>query len=207
LKTLRDALKKTDYASALTLGLRRYEENESTQLFDVLLDKMFCEKLWEAFHGLPKRERVYAIFYARMENDSYTLLALLRGKALNYDASWLRVAIPPKNFNLAEKTVEAVVTAPDFDSALTLIQKSAYGKFFIKAANPEETVAEAQRTFKKAVFHHSLDRRVSETFNVGAPLAFMKQKEVETHNLTTISLGVDAKVRAEDIYRLLLLSS
>jgi vacuolar-type H+-ATPase subunit C/Vma6 len=207
LKTLRDALNKTDYASALTLGLKRYEENGSTQLFDVLLDKMFYEKLWDGFHVLPKREWSHAFFYANIENDSYTLLTLLRGKALNYDANWLRLAIPRQNFNLAKRTVEAIVTAPDLGSTLSLVQKTYYGKFFAKAANPEETVAEAERTFKKAVFHHSLDRRVSETFNVGAPLAFMKQKEVETHNLATISLGVDAKVRAEDIYRLLLLPS
>ena len=67
------------------MGLQNYEENGSTARFDVLLDKVFYEKLYESYKQLPKREKPHVLFYASTENDSFTLLTLLRGKNLNYD--------------------------------------------------------------------------------------------------------------------------
>ena len=46
---------------------------------------------------------------------------------------------------------------------------------------------------------------ISETFNIGAPLAFVTQKEAEVHNLATISVGVDSAMKPEDIRNLLFL--
>ncbi len=44
---------------------------------------------------------------------------------------------------------------------------------------------------------------ISETFNIGAPLAFMTQKEAEVHNLATISVGVDSGMKPDEIRNLL----
>ena len=41
--------------------------------------------------------------------------------------------------------------------------------------------------------------RISENFNIGAPLAFMTQKEAEVHNLIAVSSGVEAAVNPEAI--------
>ena len=94
-------------------------------------------------------------FYAATENDSFTLLTILRGKTLNYDANWLRAAVPPKNFKLTSETVEAMLMAPDFESAIKVASETFYGKFFAKAPSPEETLAAAEKAFKKAVFQHA----------------------------------------------------
>ena len=115
------------------------------------------------------------------------MLTLLRGKTLNYDANWLRLAVPPNNFYLDMETVEAMVTATDFESALKIALKSHYAEFFAKAQSPEETVANAEKTFKNAVLQHAKASRIVENFNIGAPLAFMTQKEAEVHNLTALS--------------------
>ncbi len=56
------------------MGLKNYEENGSTACFDVFVDKLFYEKLYESFDCLPKKEKHYAFFYASMENDGFTLL-------------------------------------------------------------------------------------------------------------------------------------
>ena len=204
-KQVAGAFNKTQYAAALKMGLDSYEQNGATTCLDVLLDKEYYELLCNAYQALPKKDKAHAYFYASMDNDSYVLLALLRGKNLNYDANWLRLAVPPKKFNIPEETVEAMVTADNFDSALKIAQQTQYGRFFSKAQTPEETIANAESTFKKAVFSHAKESRLTELFNVGAALAFMVQKSAEVNNLTVASLGVEAALEPQDIQRQMLL--
>ena len=98
-----------------------------------------------------------------------------------------------------------MVTADDFDSALKIAQQTQYGRFFVKMPTPEETIANAESTFKKAVFSHAKESRLTELFNVGAALAFMTQKSVEVNNLTVASLGVESALEPQDIQRQMLL--
>jgi V/A-type H+-transporting ATPase subunit C len=199
------ALKGTEYFSPLNMGLKNYEENASTASFDVFIDKLFYEKLYAAYAGLAKKEQPYANFYASLENDGFTLVTLLRGKALNYEPNWLRLVVPQNYFNLNKSTVEALVSAVDFEATLKIVLDSPYAKYFAKAQTPEETISAAEKTFKKAVVQHAKSRAVSETFNIGSPLAFITQKEVEVHNLTVLSLGVDAAVKPDEIRNELLI--
>ena len=76
------------------MGMKNYEENASTAYFDVFLDKLFYEKIYEAYKSLAKKEQPYANYYASIENDGFTLVTLLRGKALNYEPNWLRLVVP-----------------------------------------------------------------------------------------------------------------
>ncbi len=43
------AFKGTEYFLPLSMGLKNYEENDSTASFDVFMDKYFYEKLYEAY--------------------------------------------------------------------------------------------------------------------------------------------------------------
>ena len=198
-------LKDTDYFLPLNMGLKNYEENGSTAFFDVFLDKLFYEKLYEGYESLNKKEQSYANFYVSMENDGFTLVTLLRGKALNYESNWLRLVVPGNYFNLNKSTVEDLVTAEDFEAAFKLVLDSFYAKYFIKAQTPEETIATAGKAFKKAVFHHAKSSAISETFNIGSPLAFLTQKEAEVYNLTVLSLGIDSAMKPEEIRNQLLI--
>jgi vacuolar-type H+-ATPase subunit C/Vma6 len=199
MKQMVSNLKGTEYSAALGKGLQSFEEKASTAGFDVLLDKVFYEKLCDSYDSLPKKEKTHAYFYASVENDSFTLLTLLRGKALNYEANWLRTIIPHKNFNLSSDTVEALVMAPDFESAFKIGFESYYGKFFTKVQIPEEAIANAERVFRRAMFQHAKVSTIPEIFNIGAPLAFMILKEAEVHNLIASSSGVEAGVNPEGI--------
>jgi vacuolar-type H+-ATPase subunit C/Vma6 len=203
LKQLVAALKKVEYAAALHQGLKSFEENAATTCFDALIDKVYYEKQYTAFQSLSKKEKPHAYFYATTENTSYILLTLLRGKTFNYDPNWLRIIIPDVHF-LSKETIESLVTASDFEAALSLIQRTPYGGFFAKASTPEETVATADRAFKKALYVHALESRIPEAFNIGLPLAFMYQKETEAHNLICISLGIEAEQKPEEITNTLL---
>ncbi len=207
LKQLVSVLKKTEYSFVLSLGYKKYEENGSTMFFDILLDKAFYEKLYEEYQRLPKKEQKHARFYASMEIDSFLIFTILRGKALNYDVEWLKVAIPSNSLNLSQIILDDLVSAPDYGAALKIVLKSHYGRFFVNSGVPEETIANAQKAFRQAVFNYAEEKLVAETFNVGAPLGFMMQKEAETRNLTAISLGIDESMKPEEIERMLLFPS
>ncbi|HYA77479.1 MAG TPA: V-type ATPase subunit [Verrucomicrobiae bacterium] len=205
IKQIVKALKKTDYTPALNMGLQSYEEDGTTNCLDVLLDKTFYEKLHDSYETLPKKEKPHAYFYASIEIDSFTLLTLLRGKNLNYDANWLRLTVPPNNFYLGMETVEAMITATDFESALKIALDSHYAGFFAKAQSPAEIIANAEKAFKKAVFQHAKASIVPEHFNIGVPLAFLTQKEAEVYNLTALSSCKEASIKPDDLQLQLLL--
>jgi vacuolar-type H+-ATPase subunit C/Vma6 len=205
LKELLKAFVRTDYVDVLDLGLNRYDDTKSTRSFDVLLDRSFYERVYAAFQKLPKAEQKRVFFYASLQADGFTLLSLLRGKLLGDESEWLRTAIPHDTFELPPKTVEALTSAADFESALKISQQTRLKDYFKKAASPEETIAGAERALKKAVLKHAYEFRFRDVFNVGALVAFMVQKEAEIVNLVTISLCIDNNQKPEDIWRLLLL--
>ena len=199
IRQIASVLNSTTYASALNMGLRSYEETGSTMCFDVFIDKAFFEQLYDCYERLPKKEKPHAYSYASIDNDSFILLTILRGKTLNYDANWMRMAIPHRSFDLPLKTIEAIESAADFESALKIVLESYYAKFFTKATSTEETIARAEKAFFKALLQRAKKSVIREIFNVGSALSFMAQKKVEVLNLTALSLGIESSMKPEEI--------
>jgi vacuolar-type H+-ATPase subunit C/Vma6 len=197
--------KSLDYKSALNSGLKSYEETASTASLDISIDRFFYEQLTESYENLPKKEQKHAYYYVSLESDSFTLLTLLRGKALDYDPNWLRLTVPKKNFDLHTGTVESLVSAVDFESALKVVFTTHYAKYFVRAQTPEDTIGNAEKAFRKALFQYAQASVVIDSFNIGAPLSYMYQQEVEVHNLSVLSLGIEAQMKPEDIRNQLLL--
>ncbi len=168
------------------------------------LTRYFTKRYAKVYESLSQKEKPYAYFYASMENDSFTLLTLLRGKNLNYDSNWLRLAVPQNNFKIFGETVEEIVTAVDFESAFKVVLESPYSSFFLRVQNPEETIADAEKTFKMAILHHAKGSIISQSFSIGAALGFLTQKEAEVHNLTAVSSGLEGEIKADEIQRQLL---
>ncbi len=191
--------KGTEYAEPLSTGLKSFEESGSPICLDVFVDKLFYEKLYCAYKSLPRREKPHAKPYASIENDSFILLTLLRGKNLNYDPNWLRLAVPGNYFKLGKKEVEAIVSAINYEAAYKIVQESYYSKYFERAATPEETLANAEKIFRRELFAHAKKGIIKEKFNIGSTLGFITLKEAEVHNLTALSLGVDAAMKPEAI--------
>lgn len=198
------AFKGTEYFSPLTIALKNYEETGSTASFDIFLDLFYYEQLYERYHALPKSEQKHAEFYASMTSDGFTLFTLLRGKILSLDPNQLRLVIPQNYFNLKPSRVESIVTAIDFGSALRIVLESSYGKYFTKGQDDYETIANAEKAFTRAMLKHAQSSVIRDTFNIGLPLAFITQKKAEVHNLSTLSLGVEAAMKPETIRNLLL---
>jgi len=196
--------KNTDYGSALTTGLKSFEESGSTTCIDVFVDKLFYEKLVAAYESLPRREKSHAYFYASTEVDSFILTTLLRGKNLNYDPNWLRIAIPSCFFNLTKPEVESMVSALDYDAARKIVEESYYAKYFQHKATPEETIAATEKAFRAAILQKAKKSVIRETFNVGSTLSFITIKEAEVHNLTALTLGVEGGLKPEAIRNQLL---
>jgi vacuolar-type H+-ATPase subunit C/Vma6 len=172
---------------------------------DIFIDTLFYEKLYAAYKSLPRREKSHSKFYASLENDRFILLTLLRGKNLGYDPNWLRMAIPRCYFDLNKEQIESIVSALNFEAAYKIIQESHYAKYFEHKATPEETIAAAEKNFKKAILAYAEKKYIREIFNVGSTLIFITLKEAEVHNLTALTLGVDAGMKSEVIRNQLLL--
>jgi vacuolar-type H+-ATPase subunit C/Vma6 len=204
-KSVVETLKTTVYGPLLIIGLRKYEETGSMKFFGILLDRMFYENLGGEFESLPKREQKYAFFYVSMETDSFNLSVILRAKILGYDPQWIRMAIAPKFYNIDGETIETLLMSNDFESAFNTVKHSRYSRFFVKAETPEETVSLAEKAFRTAILEHVKKTRVGDLFNVGVPLGLIVQKEVETYNLTAISLGIGYSWKPDDIQHLLIL--
>ncbi|MCW3984238.1 MAG: V-type ATPase subunit [Candidatus Bathyarchaeota archaeon] len=198
------AFKGTEYESALNLGFKSFQETGSTTTMDVFVDTLFYEKHFSAYQSLPRREKRHAYFYASIQNDSFILLTLLRGKNLNYDPNWLRLAVPHCFFNLEKKQVESIVSALNFEAAYKIVEDSYYAKYFTRRETPEETIAQAEKAFHTAMLARAKKSRIREIFNIGSTLAFVTLKEAEVYNLTAISLGVDGGMSPEAIKERLL---
>jgi vacuolar-type H+-ATPase subunit C/Vma6 len=196
--------KGTEYSVPLIIALKNYEETGSTASFDIYLDRYYYEKLYERFQNLPPKEKEYAEFYASMDNDTFTILTLLRGKILDLDPNKLRIIIPQKYFELSKSEVEALVSAVDFETALKIVLESPFGKYFVKTQDPHDTVGNAEKAFNRAVLGRARASRINDIFNIGLPLAFLTMKQAELHNLVAVCLGVEAGMKPETIHNLML---
>ncbi len=194
---LLNVFERTVYWCPLSMGLESYNENGSTTCLDVFLDAFFYEHLFELYNYLPSREKVHARFYASLENDSYILLSLLRGKNLNYDSNWLRLAVPHNYFNLAKTGVESIVSATSFDAAYEVALRGPYAKYFKSEGPPEETLAKAEKGFKESLLKNAKSSSITNTFNIGMPLSFMTQRENEVYNLRAVALGIDGALKPD----------
>ncbi len=193
------AFKNTEYAEALNMGLKSYEATGSAIALDIYLDTFFYERLYHTYVHLPRKERPHALPYATLWNDGFILLTLLRGKNLNYDSNWLRLAIPRETFKLTKKEVEKIVSAHNFEVAFKIVQETNYAKYFESAKTPEETVANAEKVFQRALLQYAKRSQIREIFNIASILGFITQKEAEVHNLSAVALGVETGMNSEAI--------
>jgi V/A-type H+/Na+-transporting ATPase subunit C len=199
------SFKGTPYYFALAAGLKNFEETGLTSSFDFYIDKYYYDMLYENFKALSGGEQRHAEFYASHESDAFTLLTILRGKLLCIDPDKLRLIIPECTFTLPAKKIEALTSAVDFEGVLKIVLETPYGKYFNRFQNKHETISNAEKVLKKAVFKHAQASVITETFNIEMPLAFITQKEVEVHNLVALTLGLEAGLKPENIRNLLLL--
>jgi vacuolar-type H+-ATPase subunit C/Vma6 len=196
LSSIVQAFKKTDYNTSLSTGLKKYEETNSTIYFDILLDRQYFDKFYNVYEKLPKKEQQHAKFYASMTLDGFLLFTILRGKALDYDIDWLKVALPNNYININDSTFASILYAIDYDTALKIVETTEYKKHFTHTNTPEETISTAEKNFKKAILQHAKSRVLLDVFNIGAPLSFITLKENNIHNLTTIALNIDNITKA-----------
>lgn len=188
---------RTPYWCPLSMGLESFNESGSTTCIDVFVDAFYYEHLYETYEGLPRREKSHARLYAGMENDGYILLSLLRGKNLNYDSNWLRLAVPRNYFKLSRKGVESIVSAPSFDAAYKIALEGPYAQYFNREGSAEETLSKAEKAFKESLLEKARAGVVSNSFNIGMPLSFITQKEVEVYNLRAVALGIDGALQPD----------
>ena len=65
------------------------------------------------------------------------------------------LAVPRCYFNLDKQEVESIVSALNFEAAYKIVQDSYYAKYFERKATPEETIANAEKAFRKAILAYA----------------------------------------------------
>jgi V/A-type H+-transporting ATPase subunit C len=195
---------KTPYWAPLQSGLVSYNQTGSTTCIDVFLDSFFYEHFYQVYGKLSRREKPHAQTYAATENDGYILISLLRGKNLNYDQNWLRLALPHSYLQLSSQTVDAMISAPTFEAAYKLALQTPYARYLQKQETAEETLSLAERKLKETRLQTAKDSTITNFFNIGTPLAFLTLKEAEVYNLRAIALGIDGALNADLIAEQLL---
>lgn len=203
-KLVVDALQNTVYGPSLITGLKKYEETGSTKYFDILLDRMFYEYLGKSMKDLPKSDRKLAFFYVSRQTDCFNIVTILRAKLLGYEPNWIRMTVSRNFYNVPKQTIEAMLTAKNFEAAFNIVKQSYYKKFFVKSDIPQETISIAEKNFRRNIFEHIKKTEIGDPFNVESPIAFIVKKEIEIYNLTAISLGIEYNWKKNDILRLLL---
>jgi vacuolar-type H+-ATPase subunit C/Vma6 len=187
----------------IILGLKKYEETGSTKYFDILLDRMFYENVGELYKNLPKNEREHAFFYVSNIVDRFNILTILRAKLLGYEPHWIRVALAHNFYNISKETIEQLLMADNFKSALEIIKKSNYAKLFDKTVIDEEKLAKVEKEFRQKILLNITKLRFGDPFNIGTPLDFIFRKEIESYNLTALSIGIEYNWKKDDISNLL----
>ena len=203
-KLVVEVLQNTIYGPSLVLGLKKYEETGSTKYFDILLDRMFYENVGELYKNLPKNEREHAFFYVSNIVDRFNILTILRAKLLGYEPHWIRVALAHNFYNISKETIEQLLMADNFKSALEIIKKSNYAKLFDKTVIDEEKLAKVEKEFRQKILLNITKLRFGDPFNIGTPLDFIFRKEIESYNLTALSIGIEYNWKKDDISRLLI---
>ena len=141
-----------------------------------------------AYESLPRREKPHAYHYVSIENDSFILLTLLRGKNLNYDPNWLRLAVPHCFFNLDKQEVESIVSALNFEAAYKIVAGQLLRQI-LRAEKPrlKKPLQTLRKPSEKTSSHMQRKVYLREKFNIGSTLSFITLKEAEVHNLTALS--------------------
>ena len=74
------AFKNTEYGSALSMGLKSFEETGSTTCLDIFVDTLFYEKLFAAFKSLPRREKSHAVLLCKHRKRQLHLTHIAQGQ-------------------------------------------------------------------------------------------------------------------------------
>ena len=79
-KQVVNALKNTEYSSSLNMGLQNYEENGSTARLDVLLDKVFYEKLYDSYMTTSQKREAACTFLCKHRKRQLHIADASEGK-------------------------------------------------------------------------------------------------------------------------------
>lgn len=204
IKSAIEAFRDTIYESALSEGLRRYEETGSTRFFNFSLSRFYFDNLLESARSLPKEDRDAALILAGIKVDTFNIAAIIRSKILNYPPH-LTFWTVTKHFHLlSEEQVRSMVSSDDVNSVLDHVRTTYYGRFLASRRSIEETLMSFERNSEDFILRKIIKKRIAEPFTIASPLDIILRKEAEMKNLILISSGIEFRWKPEDIVSLLI---
>jgi len=199
-----EAFQNTIYESALSEGLKRYEETRSTRFFDFSLDRTYYDNLLNSVKLLPKADRKAALLLAGMRVDAFNIITIIRSKLLDYPPHLTFWAITRRFYLLSESQIRSMVSSGDVGSILDSVKETFYGRFLTQQKSIEETVMAFERKVDSFIMEKTNRMRIAEPFTISSLLEVILRKEAEVKNLTLISSGIEFGWKPGDINQFLI---
>ncbi|GBC69621.1 V-type ATP synthase subunit C [archaeon HR01] len=180
---------KTDLAEAGRIAMEVWSTKKELVAFDMVVDKMFLQKLLEAFRGLPRGERRDFKPLISLELDTGIAASILRLKSWNLPPAEIKEFIPERGVEMDGAGIDLLISAREVGEAVSALQLFPWHKMgdvrdiqsLIR--HLEKTASEYKISLASKYYYQKPMRNV-------LTLAIILLKEAEVRNIATIATGL-----------------
>lgn len=197
LNNLKSILQKIPYKDVINEIFDILQREELSFFYlDLLLDLKYLELLWQNQQKLNLHNKIIVKKLIGVKIDSYNYETILRAKNLDLEEHLIYRMISQQKYLLDHQFLDEIIKnragSEKILRKLHIRSKSEYNIY-----EPEEM----RDFFYKKLINVIHKYYQKDGFNIGKPLAFLLNKEIEVENLRKISIGVYYKKEPEDVMK------
>jgi V/A-type H+-transporting ATPase subunit C len=210
-KSLADILAHVEspYHEVLEQVFPEYEETRRLLVLEKALDEEILDAIWTKLEKLGRRDEEIVRRIVGTEVDIVNLMTLLRCKAENVAVETMRGYFMPFSYTVEMEAdaMQEAVEAENVGAAIRAMPASPY-KDVLSRVLPVYESEKSLIPFEDALWRElfSTVRKTLKGYpiNIGTIIGFLYLKELEIRNLSTIAVGKENDLPAEEIANLVL---
>ncbi|MEM3619569.1 MAG: V-type ATPase subunit [Nitrososphaerota archaeon] len=201
LETTIESLKGTQMYPDLKGALEVYEKEKDPLIFETSLDRSFYEQLLRALKKTKRDERNQLLLLLVYEIDGYILTAALRSRLWNLTPAETRKFMLSSGIKFSNRKIEKVIHATNIEEVLKELEDTYYEDVLkiVDLSRPLETINSIDSWFKEEAVKNARRAFLQSVFKLAIVYSFIKLKEVEVRNLTSIAFGVEYGLTPSEI--------
>lgn len=209
LPSLVQTLGKTEFSQEIAKAAQLYSEKRDLRIFDTYLDKAFYTLILTEYNNLTRRtiylkrrpisDQANVKPLVSVDIDSYNILSVLRAKVWELTTPQTRELLVEAAFNLPQKKLDAIISAPNLNEALKKVAETPYGKLIPTGIGGEEAIRRLESEFETYSYKQAVKAFTWQISGLGVALALIKLKEAEVRNLSALAFGVEQGLSAREI--------
>jgi V/A-type H+-transporting ATPase subunit C len=191
------ALGGSEFAEDAAKASAAYKEKGDLRLFDTYLDHVFYYSLDRAMvteSQSPDTKKVVST-----DIDSYNVLAILRGKYWNLNASEINELIVTTTPKVTRDTLQKMINTEKISEAIGELSTTVYKDIIPQSARNDIDVIMQLESGFEAIGLRRVISSFRTMFSVSIMLAALKLMMVEIKNLSAITSGIEQKVPTDSI--------